>query len=87
MPQARNGSCALRMIATVISCAAFRLLRGVDFTDEGYYNAVAYRLVLGDKPFINQILVHQTAFLLFTPLVGMFHWVTGGTQGLVLFCE
>jgi hypothetical protein len=72
-------------IALVMLCAGFRLTRGVDFTDEAYYTAVAYRFVLGDKPFVDQILVHQTAFLLVTPLVGLFHWVSGGTEGLVLF--
>jgi hypothetical protein len=72
-------------IVLALFCAVFRLTRGVDFTDEAYYAAVAYRFVLGDKPFVDQILVHQTAFLLFTPLVGLFHWVSGGTEGLVLF--
>ena len=72
-------------IALALLCAGFRLTRGVDFTDEAYYAAVAYRFVLGDKPFVDQILVHQTAFLLFTPLVDLFHWVSGGTQGIVLF--
>jgi hypothetical protein len=73
------------VIALVIVCAGIRLFKGVDFEDEGYYAAVAYRFVLGDRPFVDQILAHQTAFLLFTPLVWLFHWLTGGTQGLVLF--
>ena len=79
----------LTMIAVVLFFAGFRIFRGVDFVDEGYYNAVAYRFALGDTPFVDQrgahIGLHQTAFLLFTPLVCLFHWVTGGTQGIVLF--
>ncbi|HSU54470.1 MAG TPA: hypothetical protein VLT36_10450 [Candidatus Dormibacteraeota bacterium] len=75
----------LFITALVLVSAGVRLFRGVDFEDEGYYSAVAYRFVLGDRPFADQILAHQTAFLLFTPLVWLFHWLTGGTQGLVLF--
>src|SRR4051794_36130681 len=73
------------IIAFVLFYAIIRLFRGVDFTDEAYYTAVAFRFALGDQPFVDQILVQQTAFLLFTPLVWLFHWLTGGTQGLVLF--
>ena len=33
---------------------AMRLRYGVDFMDESYFIAVAYRFVLGDRPFVDE---------------------------------
>lgn len=75
----------LSLAGAFIGCEIFRLCHGVDFTDEAYYNAVAYQFALGDQPFVDQFAVHQTAFVLVAPLIWLFHGCTGGTEGLVLF--
>jgi len=73
------------VVASVLCLVASRVFLGVDFTDEAYYCVMAYRFVLGDQPFVDQIGFHQIASLLVTPFVGLFYWVTGGMDGVILF--
>jgi len=63
----------------------WRLQYGVAFTDEAYYIAMPYRFVLGDRPFADELMIHQTAGLMTTPLVWLWVRIVGSTNSLVLF--
>lgn len=63
----------------------FRSFFGVDFTDEGFYASIPYRFLLGDRPFIDENAIHQTAGFLTFPFVWLFVTITGSTTGLILF--
>jgi hypothetical protein len=55
-----------------------------DFTDETFSIAMPYRYVLGDKPFVDEISIQQTAGILLFPFVWLWVKIVGST-GLVLF--
>lgn len=56
-----------------------------DLTDESFSVALPYRFVLGDKPFVDEICIQQTAGILLVPFVWIFVKITGGTTGLVFY--
>jgi hypothetical protein len=64
---------------------AQRFRFGTDATDETFSIALPYRFVLGDRPFVDEISIQQTAGIVLYPFVWIFVKVTGGTTGLVLF--
>ncbi|MFO0735168.1 MAG: hypothetical protein U0270_04785 [Labilithrix sp.] len=55
-----------------------------DFTDETFSIAMPYRYALGDKPFVDEISIQQTAGFLLFPFVWLWVKINGST-GLVLF--
>jgi hypothetical protein len=64
-----------------------RLYYGVDFTDEAFYIAVPYRLVLGAHPLVDETnIVQQTPAVLLYPFVALWHWLVG-LDGLVLYAR
>ncbi len=75
---------AVTVFAVVAVAAAARLLFGVDLADEGFYAALPYRFVLGDRPFIDEMHILQLAGFLTFPLVKAFIAVKGSTEGLIL---
>jgi hypothetical protein len=71
--------------AAAVGVAYWRLYYGVDFTDESFYVVVPYRLVLGARPFVDEVSVtQQTAAILLYPFVRAYYAVRGLT-GIVLF--
>lgn len=64
-----------------------RIHQSVDFTDEAFYTALAYRFALGDTPFVDEVAPAQTAALIVTPFVWAYVKVFGGTAGIVLFAR
>lgn len=80
---------ALQGIATVIAfvvvlAAFWRIQRGVDFTDEGFYVALPARFTLGDRPFADEMNVAQNAGILVWPFVAVYHAIAG-FNGIVYF--
>jgi hypothetical protein len=61
----------------------FRL--GCDLSDETFSIALPYRFVLGDKPFVDEISIQQTAGLVLLPFVWLYVKLTRGTTGIVFF--
>ena len=53
--------------------------------DEAYSIAVPYRFVLGDRPFVDEVILAQSFSLLTTPLIWSYYKITGSTAGIVLF--
>jgi len=58
-----------------------------ELTDESFSVALPYRFVLGDRPFVDEVNVAQTAGLVIFPFVWLYVKLTGGSAGLVLFCR
>jgi hypothetical protein len=75
----------LAVAAAVLVLLVTRDLRGIDFTDESFHAALAYRFLLGDVPFRDELAVHQTAALLTVPPLWVYDRIRGGPEGLVLF--
>lgn len=85
---------ALRRQGGTIAAAAFaaltllamswRVLHGIDFSDESFYVALPLRFALGDQPFVDELNVAQTAGLLLYPFVKAYTTIAG-TAGIFFF--
>ena len=92
LSELRKGS-RPRQVFLAVTCllglAAFALLAsgifvGIKWDDEPWYVAKAYRFVLGDRPFRDDIGVSGFWVFLY-PFVWMFYKFTGGTEGIIPF--
>jgi len=88
-PQAASWGRIASLLAVVLAVAAVastlaRLLYGVDFIDEAFYAATAYRFAMGARPFISDLDIHQTAGWLIGPYVRLHLAVFGDTTGIML---
>lgn len=61
-----------------------RLYLGVSLADESFYTALSYRFALGDKPFVDEWFISQTAALLAYPFVAVYQSIAGNA-GIMLF--
>lgn len=79
-------SATVVVIALIVAGVTYwRLYNGVDTTDESYYVATTYRLVLGARPFVDETTIsQQTAAILLYPFVWAYYELAGLT-GIVLF--
>lgn len=83
-PKVRNVACVLTLVLTAI-LLLLRMPYGLDLTDEPYYSALAYRLLLGDRLFVDAWELHQISALLTVPFLALFRFLTGGLDGVLLF--
>lgn len=68
-----------------VAVTYWRIWYGVDLTDESFYVAGPYRLVLGARPFVDETNVtQQTTAILLYPFVRVYYAIVGMT-GMVLF--
>lgn len=72
---------ALTLYTVLFLIFVVRAFFGVDWTDESYYAASAYRIVLGDPVFDGSWDIHQLAGILEAPLLWMYVKLTGGGYG------
>ncbi|MBX9767436.1 MAG: hypothetical protein K2X47_09220 [Bdellovibrionales bacterium] len=84
---ARFGFVSLSIFASLVVGAVLwnRLFWGVDFTDESYYIAQSLVFSLGTRPYVDEILSMQSAFVLLIPIVQAYRWFQGNLDGVVLF--
>ncbi len=75
----------LAIFAATAGVLLVRVYRGVDFTDESFPAALAYRFALGDVPFRDELAVHQSAALLTLPAVWLHDRLAGGPDGMIRF--
>ncbi len=68
-----------------LAALVHRFRYAADLTDESFSMALPYRFVLGDKPFVDEVAIQQTAGLVLFPFIWLFVKLTGGTTGLVLY--
>jgi hypothetical protein len=71
-------------VAAVVALC-WRMLHGVDFTDESFYAALPVRFALGDRPFVDELNIAQTAGLLIYPFVKLYTLIAGDATGIFLF--
>jgi len=75
------GSCWLAAAAMLL----YRVRLGVSNRDEAFYNAMAYSFLLGNRPYVDELAVHQNAAILMTPLFRAYLAVHGSPSGIVLY--
>lgn len=75
---------AVWITIAVVLAVAWRLRRGIDFTDEAFYLALPVRFALGDRPFVDELNIAQSAALLIYPFVKL-HVLVRGTTGIFAF--
>lgn len=78
-----NFAVSLLLIASAV-WILFRLHLGVDFSDESWYVATNYRMLLGDRPYVDEIFLMQGFSLVTYPFFRLFGFA-GSSEGIVLF--
>lgn len=76
---------AIGLCASIFCFLYYRLFFGVDLTDEALYNALPLAFARGRRPYIDELMVVQSASLLLQPLVHFFLSLQKTGEGLVLF--
>lgn len=76
---------AIVVCVAAIAVLGWRMLHGIDVTDEAFYAALPLRFALGDQPFVDELNLAQTAGLLLYPFVKLYVWIAGDATGLILF--
>ncbi len=75
---------ALAVAVAALGIMGWRILHGVDLLDEAFYAAIPARFAMGDRPFVEDLSVAQTAGLLLYPFVKAYFAIAGST-GVFLF--
>src|SRR4051812_33805266 len=57
----------------------FRLPLGVSNKDEAFYSALAYGFIVGNKPYLDELAIHQNASLLLVPFFRAYLWARGSS--------
>lgn len=76
------------MTFLLAGCAAFffcMATHGLNLPDESFYASIPYRFSLGDAPFIDDWHVSQLSAVLTLLPVKLFMFVTGSTDGIILY--
>ncbi|NML47794.1 hypothetical protein HHL11_28860 [Ramlibacter sp. G-1-2-2] len=76
---------AIMAVGAILLLSWMRLFLGVDLTDESFYVALPYRFALGDVPIRDEQNLAQFAGILILPLVRLYVWIAGATDGIVLY--
>lgn len=70
----------------VVALIFHRIHYGVDFTDESFYVALAYRFATGDQPFVDEYNLAQVSGALLSPFISAFlAFNNGQSDGIILF--
>ena len=72
-------------ILPVLVLSIYRSFYGFDWSDETYYTALSFRFILGDRLFLNSWDIHQTSSVVTIPLVALYRFLSGNTDGILLF--
>jgi hypothetical protein len=62
-----------------------RLPYGVSHCDEAFYSAMPYSFLLGDRPYVDELAMHQNAGLLLVPFFRVYLAIVGSADGIILF--
>lgn len=74
----------ITLLVLSVLAAGVKIFTGFDI-DEGYAVSMPYRLLQGDKLFLDLWEVHQTSVFLPVAFLAVFDKITGATNGAVLF--
>ncbi len=78
-------ACAALIAVAIVGALSYRIGLGFDLQDEGFAVVVPWRWAMGDRPFVDEMNLLQTAGFLTYPFVEAYVWVTGGSEGIVLY--
>ncbi len=70
----------------VVGLCFVRLFMGLDAYDESYVVSLAYRMVLGDRAFVDDLSAHQGCAAIFYPVLRLWYALFGST-GFVIACR
>ena len=73
--------------AWVMAAAALlhRIPYGTSNRDEAFYSAMPYSFLLGNRPYVDELAMHQNAGILLMPLYRAYLLVVGSADGIILF--
>jgi len=74
----------ITLLVLSVLAAVVKIFTGFDI-DEGYAVSMPYRLLQGDKLFLDMWEVHQTSVFLPVAFLALFDKITGATDGAVIF--
>lgn len=72
------------LFAAAVVFAFWRCRYGFACKDECYAIAIPYRFCMGDIPIVDEWALQQFAGLLIFPVLKVWLWISGGTEGVVL---
>ncbi len=78
-------ACAALIAVGIVGALSYRIGLGFDLQDEGFAVVVPWRWAMGDRPFVDEMNLLQTAGFLTYPFVEAYVWITGGSEGIVLY--
>ena len=79
-----TGLAAVTISVAALVAMLWRMRYGLDLSDEAFYVALPLRFALGDRPFVDELNIGQTAGLLIYPFVRVYTAIAG-TTGIFLF--
>src|SRR5450432_1674086 len=69
--------------------AAFALLHrlpyGVSHGDEAFYSAMPYSFAIGNRPYFDELAIHENAGVLLVPFYRVYLAIAGSADGIILF--
>ncbi|MEO8902012.1 MAG: hypothetical protein ABI488_09105 [Polyangiaceae bacterium] len=63
----------------------YRLPYGVSHGDEAFYSAMPYSFILGNRPYFDELALHQNAGLLLVPFYRVYLAIVGSADGIIMF--
>ena len=79
-----GGLAAVAICVAALVAMLWRMRFGLDVSDEAFYVALPVRFALGDKPFVDELNIAQTAGLLIYPIIRVYTAIAG-TSGIFYF--
>jgi hypothetical protein len=84
-----RGLTETRVIAALwlalVALILYRLPFGVSNRDEAFYSAMPYSFLLGTRPYMGELAMHQNAGILMMPFFRVYLAIKGSAEGIVLF--
>jgi hypothetical protein len=75
--------------AAAWAIAAFALLHrlpyGMSNGDEAFYSAMPYSFVIGNRPYVDELAIHQNAGMLLVPFYRVYLAIAGSADGIILY--
>jgi hypothetical protein len=62
-----------------------RLPYGVSHGDEAFYSAMPYSFVIGNRPYFDELAIHENAGVLLVPFYRVYVAIAGSADGIILF--
>ncbi|MGC4091004.1 MAG: hypothetical protein QM756_24645 [Polyangiaceae bacterium] len=64
---------------------AYRVQFGAEDGDESFYSTLPYGFLLGNKPYLDELAMHQNGGIALIPLYRAYLWIKGSAEGVILF--